>query len=65
MAETRDLKVFMTPANPPVSGFPLSAASLPWVGLSALAQPRLTMGGQPYLETRTDAGTWARTGFDT
>jgi len=29
----------MPPANPPVSGFPLSAASLPWVGLSALAQP--------------------------
>jgi hypothetical protein len=25
---------------------------LSWVGLSALAQPRLTKGGQPYLETR-------------
>jgi hypothetical protein len=24
---------------------------LTWVGLSALAQPRLTKGGQPYLET--------------
>jgi len=22
-----------------------------WVGLSALAQPRLTKGGRPYLET--------------
>ena len=25
--------------------------SLPWVGLSALAQPRLTKGGQPYPKT--------------
>jgi hypothetical protein len=46
-AETRDLKMY-SPANHPVSGFPLSADSLPWVGLSALAQPRLTKGGQPY-----------------
>jgi hypothetical protein len=29
MAETRDLKMG-TPANHPVSGFPLSSASLPW-----------------------------------
>ena len=29
-----------------------SRPSLSWVGLSALAQPRLTKGGQPYLETR-------------
>ena len=35
----------------PVSGSPVSAYSLQWVGLSALAQPRLTKGGQPYLET--------------
>ena len=37
-----------TPANHPVSGFPLSVSYLHWVGLSALAQPRLTKGGQPY-----------------
>jgi hypothetical protein len=48
-ADTRHPKV--SPANHPVSGSPLSAYSLQWVGLSALAQPRLTKGGQPYLET--------------
>jgi hypothetical protein len=29
---------------------------LSWVGLSGLAQPRLTKGGQPYLETETFPG---------
>jgi len=29
-------------------------ASLPWVGLSALAQPRLIKGDQPYLNAATN-----------
>ena len=31
-AETWDPKVFLPPANHPVSGFPLSGWLLPWVG---------------------------------
>ncbi len=31
-AETRDLKVFLPPADYPVSGFPLCDVSLSWVG---------------------------------
>jgi len=32
----------------------LGVASLPWVGLSALAQPQLIKGDQPYLNAATN-----------
>jgi hypothetical protein len=36
------------------------ARPLSWVGLSALAQPRLTKDGQPYLEARMKAAAFGR-----